>query len=175
MPKKAKAEPTKQRTRTHVIAAQSLNYVEKFIYDEGYTAERVESDYGYDLIVSTYDEDGYVEPGLILLQLKSTDRIRKIANNTHIAFTISVKDYRLWMAEGYPVFVIVYDAVNRKAYWLYFQKHFKDDKSREPKAKAKAVTIRIPIANVMSTTTISFMRAKKAAIMVSLSRASHHD
>ena len=34
--KKANVEPTKQRTRKHVIASQSLNHVEKFVYDKGH-------------------------------------------------------------------------------------------------------------------------------------------
>jgi len=54
-----------------VIADQSLNYVERFVIDEGHTAQRQEHDYGYDLGVITYDKDGYVEPGLFYLQLKS--------------------------------------------------------------------------------------------------------
>src|SRR5438270_12459245 len=116
MAKEANIELTKQRTRKHVIASQSLNHVEKFVYDKGQTAERVESDYGYDLIVATYDQDGYVEAAYILLQLKATDKIRKIENNTYVSFTISINHYRLWVAEGYPVFLVVYDAIERKAY-----------------------------------------------------------
>ena len=175
MAKKANVEPTKQRTRKHIIASQSLNYIERFIYDKGHSAERVESDYGYDLIVSTYDADGYVESGFILLQLKATDSIKKIENNTYVSFTISVKDYRHWIAEGYPVFLIVYDAASRKAYWLYFQKYFKDDKTREPKAKATTVTVRIPIANEMSDATVDYMRGRKAAFMARFAKVSHHD
>jgi len=95
---KAKVEVTKQRTRKHVIASQSLNHVEKFVYDKGYSAERVESDYGYDLIVSTYDNEGYVESGFILLQLKATDNIKRIEGDTFVSFMISIKDYRLWIA-----------------------------------------------------------------------------
>src|SRR6266478_1175045 len=53
--------PRKQRTREHVIASQSVNHVERFIIDEGHTAQRQESDYGYDLILSTFDEQGYAE------------------------------------------------------------------------------------------------------------------
>ena len=49
----------KQRTRQHV-AAQSVNYVERFVVDVGFTAQRVEADYGYDLYVSTFDENGYI-------------------------------------------------------------------------------------------------------------------
>jgi hypothetical protein len=175
MAKRANVEPTKQRTRKHIIASQNLNHVERFIYDKGHSAERVESDYGYDLILSTYGADGYVESGFILLQLKATDSIKKIENNSFVSFTISVKDYRLWMAEGYPVFLIVYDAVARKAYWLYFQKYFKDDKAREPKAKATTVTVRIPIANEMSDATVDYMRGRKAAFMARFAEVSHHD
>jgi hypothetical protein len=175
MAKKSDVEPTKQRTRKHIIASQSLNHVERFVYDKGHSAERVESDYGYDLIVSTYDSEGYVEAGFILLQLKATDHIKKIKNDTYVSFTISIKDYRLWMAEGYPVFLIVYDAIIRKAYSLYFQKYFTDDKSREPKARATTVTVRIPIADEMSEQTLDDMRVIKARFMARFARVRHHD
>ena len=42
----------KRRTREHVIADQSVNYVERFIIDAGHTAQRMEKDYGYDLLLS---------------------------------------------------------------------------------------------------------------------------
>jgi hypothetical protein len=127
------------------------------------------------LIVSTYDDNGYVEAGFVLLQLKATDNIKKIENATYVSFTISIKDYRLWMAEGYPVFLIVYDAIDRKAYWLYFQKYFTDDKMRQPKAKATTVTLRIPISNVMSGATIDYMRARKTTFMARFTKAVYHD
>jgi hypothetical protein len=172
---KASVEPTKQRTRSHVIASQSLNHVEKFVYDKGYSAERIESDYGYDLIVSTYDNEGYVESGFILLQLKATDNLKKVDGDSFVSFTISIKDYRLWMAEGYPVFLIVYDAVIAKAYWVYFQKHFADDKTRVSKPKSTTVTVRIPIGNELSPATIDYMRAVKATFMAHFAKVTHHD
>ena len=52
----------KRRTRQHVIASQSVNFVERFIVDAGHTAQRVEADYGYDLYVTTFDDEGYAEP-----------------------------------------------------------------------------------------------------------------
>jgi hypothetical protein len=48
--------PRKQRTRQHVIADQSVNYVERFIIDEGHTTQPLEKDYGYDLLLFTYDD-----------------------------------------------------------------------------------------------------------------------
>jgi hypothetical protein len=38
-------EPRKQRTRQHVIADLSAHYVERFILEEGHTAQRLSSDY----------------------------------------------------------------------------------------------------------------------------------
>jgi hypothetical protein len=55
--------PRKRRTREHVVADQAVNYVERFVIDAGHTAQRLSSDYGYDLVVFTYDEQGYLEPG----------------------------------------------------------------------------------------------------------------
>src|SRR5437762_1488124 len=63
--------PRKQRTRQHVIADQSVNHVKRFIIDEGHTAQELERDYGYDLLLFTYDEQGYVEPDFVRLQLKA--------------------------------------------------------------------------------------------------------
>jgi hypothetical protein len=50
--------PRPRRTREHVIASQSFNYIEKFVIDKGHTADRRSDDYGYDLFVNTYDENG---------------------------------------------------------------------------------------------------------------------
>jgi hypothetical protein len=36
--------PRKRRTREHVIADLSVNYVERFILEEGHTVQRVGSD-----------------------------------------------------------------------------------------------------------------------------------
>lgn len=59
----SKPEPRKRRTRGHVIADQSVNHLERFIYDCGFTAAREVADYGYDLTMKTYDPDGYTEGG----------------------------------------------------------------------------------------------------------------
>jgi hypothetical protein len=46
--------PRKRRTREHVIADLSVHHVEGFILEEGHTAQRLDSDYGYDLVLFTY-------------------------------------------------------------------------------------------------------------------------
>src|SRR4051812_6576759 len=97
----------KQRTRQHVIADQSVNYVERFIIDAGYTTQRVEKDYGYDLMLFTYDAQGYLEPGVIFLQLKASESLKK--SGAAYVFDLDIRDYHLWITENYPVFLVLFD------------------------------------------------------------------
>jgi hypothetical protein len=105
----------------------------------------VQNDYGHDLTVTTFDRWGYVEPGLILLQIKATDTIRFVAGGAEVSFAIEAADYQAWTGEAYPVFLIVFDSQARMAYWLYIQKYFSDDPNRAPAAGAATVTVRIPV------------------------------
>lgn len=57
----------KTRTRAHVIAELSLNHVEYFILQCGFSVERIGTDYGYDLQMYTYDDHGEVENGTVYL------------------------------------------------------------------------------------------------------------
>src|SRR5215471_15241534 len=114
--------PRKQRTRQHVIADQSVNHVERFIIDEGHTAQRIEKDYGYDLLLFTYDEQGYAEPGLVWLQLKAAETLQAVG--THYAFDLDIRDYNLWLVEEMPVILILFDASRRRAYWSDVQSYF---------------------------------------------------
>jgi hypothetical protein len=66
----------KRRTREHVIADLSVNYVERFILRCGWTVERSRYDYGIDLYMQTYSANGEVESGWVRLQLKATDSLR---------------------------------------------------------------------------------------------------
>jgi hypothetical protein len=50
--------PRKRRTREHVIADLSVNFVERQVLLCGYTVERVWHDYGYDLFLFTYNARG---------------------------------------------------------------------------------------------------------------------
>src|SRR5262245_22102092 len=117
--------PRKQRTRQHIIADQSVHHVEGFVIDEGHTAQRVERDYGYDLLLFTYDEQGYIEPGLVYLQLKAAESLRptSAAHN----FDMDIRDYHLWMLEKMPVVLVMYDASRRRASWLAVQQYFRED------------------------------------------------
>src|SRR5439155_4082722 len=105
-----RATERKRRTREHVIADLSANYVEKQALLCGFSVERVRHDYGLDLILFTYDPQGEVESGEIFLQLKATDRVQLVAKGKFIAYRLERTDLHSWLSQFLPVILVVYDA-----------------------------------------------------------------
>lgn len=155
--------PRKQRTRQHVIADQGVNYVERFIIDEGHTAQRVEKDYGYDLLLFTFDERGYVEPGLIFLQFKASELLER--SGADYVYDLDIRDYNLCLMDRMPVVLILFEASRRRAYWLPIQGYFRADPARRPKAWAKTVRVRVPIRQSVSRRALARMRGLKRAAL----------
>jgi hypothetical protein len=85
----------KTRTRQHVIADLAVNHLERHILRCGHTAERVRYDYGYDLIVSTFNEQGEVEVGAIYYQVKATDSLPLLKDGKSITWSVSRRDLKL--------------------------------------------------------------------------------
>jgi hypothetical protein len=150
--------PRKRRTRQHVIADQSVNHVERLIIDEGHVAHRVTTDYGYDLVMNTFDGDGYAEPGVVFLQLKASDALTSSGQN--YAYDLDIRDYNLWKIENQPVYLVLFDAVARRAYWLHVQNFFRST-SRRPRKGAKTVRVWIPTRQVLNRKAVARMRASK--------------
>ena len=151
--------PRKRRTRQHVIADLSVHYVEGCILDEGHTAQRVERDYGYDLVLFTFDERGYVEPGLVFLQFKAAEALQ--AAGSDYVFDLDVRDYNLWTREEMPVILILFDASRRRAYWLPVQHYFQEDAARRPRAGAKTVRVRVPMRQAVNRRAVARLRKLK--------------
>lgn len=151
--------PRKQRTRQHVIADLSVHHVEGFLLEEGHTAQRLGSDYGYDLIMWTFDADGYPEPGWIYFQFKAMETLTE--READYVYDLDVRDYHLWMMEKTPVILVLYDARRRRAYWLAVQRYFREEAARQPKKGAKTVRVRIPRRQVMNRRAIARIRELK--------------
>jgi hypothetical protein len=66
----------KLRTRAHVLADLSVNYVERQVLLCGCSIQRIYSDYGYDLMMSTFKSNGEIEGGNVFFQVKATDSLR---------------------------------------------------------------------------------------------------
>ena len=117
----------KKRTREHVIADQSLAHIQQFIANAGFTSEAVNEDYGYDMTVNTFDGNGFIEGGSILIQLKASETLTPHAVGLHFLFDLDLRDYDLWKEEPNPVFLILYEASTRRAYWLFVQPYLERD------------------------------------------------
>jgi Domain of unknown function (DUF4365) len=149
----------KQRTRQHVIADLSVHYLEGFILEEGHTAQQLERDYGYDLLMFTYDEQGYVEPGFVSLQVKAAESLQSAGSG--YVFDLDVRDYNLWKVEKMPVILVLFDALRRRGYWLAVQDYFREDTARRPHRGAKTVRMRVSRRQPVHRRAIAKMRELK--------------
>ncbi len=139
----------KRRTREHNIADLSVNYVEKFALLNGFSVERIYSDYGYDLNVYTFNEKGEFENGSIFIQLKATDKLKSVNNNSEVSFSIDKKDINTWYNEPYPVIFILYDAKNEVGYWVYIQQYLKSLPNFDSHKMKNSLSIRISKSNIV--------------------------
>lgn len=156
----------KRRTREHILADLSVNCVERYVIEDGHTVQRLDADYGYDLVMMTFDEQGYAEPGLIFLQLKASESLMRSGEN--YAFDLDIRDYNLWKDERFPVILVLYDAATRRAYWVHVQGYFADNPFRRPKKEAKTVRILIDRRQAVNQRAVAKWRGLKAVIAARL-------
>lgn len=148
-----KQRPTparKLRTREHVLADLSINHVERHVLQCGFSVERTRHDYGYDLTLATYNKAGEIEPGVVYLQVKATDRMPRISSGGAFSWVVSRRDLKLWLEEAYPVILAVYDGQKEKAYWLDIQRYFSDRRTADLFAGGASITVHVPSANRIS-------------------------
>jgi Domain of unknown function (DUF4365) len=118
---------TKYRPRGHVIADLSTNHVERAALLCGYSVQRIQADYGIDLLVYTYDKKGYAESGMIPFQLKATDNLQVLADGNRIPVQIDQRDLNRWQKEIYPFILVMYDAAENIAYWIHIQTFLREN------------------------------------------------
>jgi hypothetical protein len=88
---------------------------------EGFTFEAVQGDYGLDAWIITFGKGGEVENGMIFVQLKASDNI--VRKPGGIAFRVKKSEVELWENEPMPVYLVLFDVAEDRAYWMYFQQY----------------------------------------------------
>ena len=149
--------------------------IERYFLKKGHTVQTIEQDYGVDLMVYTHDQDGYVEAGEIYIQLKATDAPRLSDDGTFYSVSVSIKHYNAWLSEPMPVFLILYDGKDEKAYWQYVQGYFEGNPALRPKKGAASITVRLPAANEFNEDTVEYARARKAAVLNQIKGGVDHE
>lgn len=167
--------PKKRRPREHIIADLSVNHVERYVLLCGYSNERVEYDYGFDLVIFTYNNDGEIENGQIYIQLKATDSLKVLADNKSVAYTLTRADLELWLYEPMPCILIVYDSQMDIAYWLYLQAYFENLEGFNFSQIGETVTVRIPKTNIVDREAIKKFARYKENVLSQLKGVIRHN
>jgi len=166
----------KRRTREHIIADLSVNHVEARVLRCGYSVERIEHDYGTDLAIFTHDEQGELESGFILVQLKATNSLRVLADGKTISFPVSRADLAHWLSELMPYILIVYHAPPDVAYWLYIQEAFEQRPAFSLEHAPATVTVHIPLAQVLNEEAVRhFARCRDTILQQVKGVIRHHE
>jgi hypothetical protein len=154
----------KRRTREHIIADLSVNHVEQLVLRCGWTVERSRHGYGVDRYLQTYNADGAVEAVWVRFQLKATGSLRRSAECKTIPFRLEWRDLLFWLNEAEPVILVVYDAQEDRAYWLYVQAYFRQMQWAARATVAATVTVHIPAGNVLDEAAIRLFAQFRDAV-----------
>ncbi len=161
MARKRQGKERKLRTREHVLADLSVNHAERQVLLRGFAVNRLEKDYGLDLMMFTYNDQGEIENGHVFFQLKATDALDILADAKTIPCRIELADIQLWERESMPVILVLYDGQKDRAYWLYVQQYL-EEKSitfEDFSEEQVQVTVRIPLRNRLGRKAIEQFRA----------------
>lgn len=158
-----------------MVADLAVNYLERQVLLCGFTLERVRHDYGYDLIMATYDTTGQVEGGIVFFQVKATDKLPVLRDGEWISWPVHRRDLALWLKDTYPVILVVYDGERNIAHWLYIQAYFVEHSTAELFTAGETINVRIPIGNRINRRAIHRMRQYKESIRgQTFRRVDHH-
>jgi len=59
-------------------------------------------------------------------------------------------DFAYWLAEKQPVILVVYDAIEDRAYWLYVQAYFEGIAGFRLSDRGKTTTVKVPMTNLLN-------------------------
>ena len=162
----------KRRTRAHVIADMSLHHLCYVLAKAGFTAEAIRADYGYDLTVFTFDDDGTYENGNVFVQLKATERVRRDPATGSIGFRVKKRDLLTWEEEPFPVYLVLFDAAKELAYGLYLQRYLQSQGVSAGALAAASLEV-VFEPRVLDVMEVRSWRGEKAMILERLGAVRH--
>lgn len=158
-----------KRTRDHVLETETEKFVQQFIPSE-WIAEKEKHDYGIDLRVEIATPSSILRRGeeeaasqvtgaYFSIQLKGTDDLNLNKAKTLISHRCAVSALNYYLNRPEPVIYLVYDAKNKKAYWVFIQDYMRTRPDNTWK-KQDTFTIHIPVANIFDSDSIEEIRSK---------------
>jgi hypothetical protein len=147
----------KRRTREHVIEDLSENHLERRVLLKGHLLRRPERDYGVDVTMFHFADEGEIENGEVRFQLKATERLQVIKKGKVISFPINTGDLHYWALEIHPFILVVFDASKDRAFWLHIQEYVAENPERVDPEK-ETVNVHIPMSNKLTVRSIDYFR-----------------
>ena len=140
----------KRRTDDHRRADVASRFTELVIARAGYVsnAGHPGADYGIDLQVDTFDDDGFLENEPFWIQVKGVAKAKRHAGGRNISFPLDARDVRYWMGQMLPVILVLYDAEADTLYWAYVQRYFSKLPAFSLPGVGASVTIKIETTDV---------------------------
>jgi hypothetical protein len=157
----------KRRTREHVIEDLSENHLERQVLLKGHVLRRPERDYGVDVTMFHFADDGAIENGEVRFQLKATDRLNVIKQGTVISFPIKTGDLHYWGLEIYPFILVVFDAKAEIGFWLHVQEYVNLHPDRA-NPDQQSVNVHIPVSNMLTVESVEAFRDMSLQIVDNL-------
>jgi hypothetical protein len=99
----------KRRSRSHILAALGVNFVERETLLAGYFFERTIYDYGTDGTILTFNEEDEVEAGWVYVQVKASEKLKFSDFHNAFEFSLEKSDLELWLATIFPFILVLYD------------------------------------------------------------------
>jgi hypothetical protein len=147
----------KVRTREHVNADLSYNFLERKVLLRGHWLDAPRNDYGIDATMFHHNERGEVENGEVRFQLKAGRRLTPSRDGKWVSQRVDTRDLRYWCFEYFPVVLVVYDADKNRALWLHVQDYV-DRNPHITDSDAATITLRIPSRNKLNLRSIDRFR-----------------
>lgn len=147
----------KLRTREHVVADLSYNFLERKVLERGHWLDAPINDYGIDATMFHHNLKGEIENGEVRFQLKAREQVGVSRDGTWISQRVEIKDLHYWYYELYPVILVVYDAGRNRAVWLHLQQYVSEHPAIM-ESDAATATVRIPAKNTLTIQAIDRFR-----------------
>jgi hypothetical protein len=143
-----------KRTREHVIADLSVNYLERQAFLCGFSVQRSQPDYGIDLMVTTYNPEGEIENGHVSFQVKASDSLVTVSEGRKIAVRVEARHFR---------------------YWLYTQAYFEGRKDVDLSDADETITVHVPRENVLNRAAMKTFARFRDRILAQSKGVKHHE
>jgi hypothetical protein len=107
-----------------------------------------------------FSENGAIENGEVRFQLKATDNLKIIRKGRFISVEIAHLNHWMWEVV-HPLILVIYDAMNDRAYWLDVQEYAEVTGIQDPTdvdEEAETVTLRVPTKNRLTVSSIDHFR-----------------